>query len=105
MALDHGAASFEGPDGIHLQLAWTNAAPIEALRSTPRFLRHSVEGLGDEAYRLRIGGYLAAREGDDVLVVLLRLPGRSHEERDHLAEAVARAMFAGRTGIRSDATF
>lgn len=92
LALGGASACYHGPDGARIQVAWASPLAIQAFSSLPRFLYRRIEGLGDEAYRSRFGGHIAARQGSRVAVVMTKLPSSPDSERDEIGEAVARAM-------------
>lgn len=61
----------------------------------PRFLNRPVPEVGDEAFRLRVGGALLARRGDEAVMVAVHLPGEPTVERDRISKTVARQCLEG----------
>jgi hypothetical protein len=75
-------------------VAWIDEQGFEKFRRGPRLLRPRVDGLGDEAYRVRVGRTLAVRRGRAAIMVAPFVRGKSKQERDQIAAALARHCFA-----------
>ena len=95
LARDGRSVAFVADDGSLLQMAWVDAALLQAYRGMPRLLRRELSGVGDEAYRAVVGGGVVARRGGHVLIVTGRLAGSDDEERDQALDALARATVGG----------
>lgn len=90
---DGALAAYELGNGL-ICATWANRAAYEKMER-PRFGRRDVEGVGEAAYRLKVGGALFARQGDVVLVVVSHLPGETKDERNRLTEVLAVAVLGG----------
>lgn len=87
-AIESGeTATYELGEGL-VYATWTNSAVFKKMRR-PRLLTREVEGVGEDAYRLRVGRTLLARQGAAVLMVAVHLPGENRE-RDKVSAALAR---------------
>ena len=85
------SATYEGPSGEQVQLAWTGSPVAGGL---PAVTGTDVPGLGPGARRLHVGRGLVVPRPGRALLVLVHLPGASQGERDRVGESVARAALA-----------
>jgi len=53
-----------------------------------------LSGVGEEAYRARVGGGLIARAGEHVLLIAPHVPHVAPDERDRASAALARDTIA-----------
>jgi hypothetical protein len=90
LAVDGASATYAGPDGSRLVVAWVRPDLIDGFRHLPRPLSTAIDGIGDEAYRAPMGGGIVARCNGHVLLVTPSLPGLDDADRDRAVEAVAR---------------
>jgi hypothetical protein len=84
------SATYAGPEGERVVVAWVRPETIDGFRLLPRFVATPVP-VGDEAYRAPLGGGLVARRGAHVLLVAPSLPGFDDVARDRAVESIARA--------------
>jgi hypothetical protein len=84
------SATYAGPDGERIVVAWVRPETIDGFRLLPRFLAAAVP-VGDEAYRAPLGGGVVARSGPHVLLVAPSLPGYTDDVRDRAVDAIVRA--------------
>jgi hypothetical protein len=91
LARQGASAVYRGDRGFAVQVVWLPIAPFDLQRRLPKLLYKAVEGLGDEAYRMRFGGALTARRDRDVLMVMIDGSDLDNTERDRLVTAVATA--------------
>jgi hypothetical protein len=94
LAIDGASATYVTADGGRIITAWILPSEIDELRGGPEAMTVPMTGLGDEAYRVPLGGGLVERIGGHALMVVATLPALSESQRDHAVDAVARVTAA-----------
>lgn len=73
----------------HIMVTWISRRLFERTGCGGRFLTRPVDGVGEVAYRSRLGGSVQARRGDVAIVVACALPGVPRHDRDRVSAALA----------------
>jgi hypothetical protein len=97
LAVDGRSAMFSTPDGGRIVIAWIRPEFLDGLRHMLKLLATPVSGIGDEAYRARMGEGLVARVNGHVLMVAPSLPTLDTAQRARVVDAIAHAVVAGAT--------
>lgn len=94
LAVNGASATFVMQDGGRIVTAWIQPAELDGFRHLPDTMAVPVAGIGDEAYRVPLGGGLVAQVDGRALMVVASLPALTDAQRDHAVAAVARATAA-----------